>query len=70
LKPTTQANSSSDPFSKYPTQKRAGRVTQLAEHLPNKCEDLNSNSKPQYCKKKKKKERKKEKEKKTKSFIR
>jgi hypothetical protein len=29
---------------KYPTQKRAGGVTEVVEHLPNKCEALSSNS--------------------------
>jgi hypothetical protein len=28
---------------KYPTQKRAGKVAQVAEHLPIKCEAPNSN---------------------------
>jgi hypothetical protein len=28
---------------KYPTQKRTGRVTQVAEGLPNKCKFLSSN---------------------------
>jgi hypothetical protein len=37
------ANSSRDRFLKYPTQKRAGRVTQVVEHLPSKCEALSSN---------------------------
>jgi hypothetical protein len=30
--------------SKYPTQKRAGRVAQVVEHLLSKCEALSSNS--------------------------
>jgi hypothetical protein len=28
---------------KYPTQKRAGGVAQVVEHLPSKCEALSSN---------------------------
>jgi hypothetical protein len=36
---------------KYSTQKRAGGVTQVIEHLPGKCPEF----KPQYWKKKKKK---------------
>jgi hypothetical protein len=37
---------------KYPTPKKAGRVAQVVEHLPRKCEALNSN--PSTAKKKKK----------------
>jgi hypothetical protein len=38
---------------KYPTQNRAGGVTQVVEHLPHKCEALSSN--PSTAKKEKKK---------------
>jgi hypothetical protein len=31
---------------KYPTQKRTGRVAQVVEHLPSKCEVLSSNPVP------------------------
>jgi hypothetical protein len=38
---------------KYPTQKRAGRVTQVVEHLPTSgCEALSSNSSPTTTKQK------------------
>jgi hypothetical protein len=37
------ANSLWDPISKYPTQRRVGRVAQVIEHLPCKCKALSSN---------------------------
>jgi hypothetical protein len=40
----SQANGSQDPIlKKYSTQKWAGGVVQIVEHLPNKCEALSSN---------------------------
>jgi hypothetical protein len=39
------------PSQKYPTQKRAGKVAQVVEHLPSKCEALSSD--PSSTKKKK-----------------
>jgi hypothetical protein len=41
---------------KYPTQKRAGRVDQVVEYLPSKCDALSLS--PSTTKKKKKKEKK------------
>jgi hypothetical protein len=38
-----QSSSSRDPIAKHPTQKRAGRVAQVVELLPSKCESLSSN---------------------------
>jgi hypothetical protein len=38
-----QANSLQDPILKKKSQKRAGGVAQVVEHLPTKCEALNSN---------------------------
>jgi hypothetical protein len=50
-----QTNSSLETLScKYPTQKRAGKVAQVVEHLSSKCETLNSNP-PKKTKKQKKK---------------
>jgi hypothetical protein len=38
-----QENSSQDPISKTPSQKRAGGVNQVVEGLPTRCEALSSN---------------------------
>jgi hypothetical protein len=45
-------------WQKYPTQNRAGRVSQVVQYLPSRCEALSSN--PSTGKKKKRKERRKE----------
>jgi hypothetical protein len=37
-----QTDSSGDPFSKNPSQKRAGGMVQVVEHLPSKHEALSS----------------------------
>jgi hypothetical protein len=49
---SAQGNSSRDPISKNPSQKRAIGVVQVIEHLPSKHEMLCSN--PSAAKKKKK----------------
>jgi hypothetical protein len=45
---------------KYPTQKRAGRVAQVVEHLPSKYEALSSNSSTEKKKKERERERKRD----------
>jgi hypothetical protein len=54
LKPARE-NSLGDPSLKIPTQNRTGKVAQVVELLPNKCEVLNLNSRSSLQKKKKKK---------------
>jgi hypothetical protein len=49
-------NSSQDPISKTPLQKRAGEMAQMAECLPSKHEALSSTPVPQKKKKKKRKD--------------
>jgi hypothetical protein len=38
----SHGNKSENIFQKYPTQKRAGKVAQVVEHLPNKPDALSS----------------------------
>jgi hypothetical protein len=46
-----------DPISKIARVKRTGRVAQVVEHLPSKCEALNSNPSTAKRKKERKKNR-------------
>jgi hypothetical protein len=54
LKPALDKQFTEPYLKKYPTQKRAGRVAQVVEHLPSNCEAPSSNPVPPPKNKKKK----------------